>query len=48
MNRFIGSLEFVTTLSYHNYKITITHNQLTVFRYKAALRGVSHIVNTTG
>jgi uncharacterized protein YceK len=30
MNRFIGSLEIVTTRSYHNYKITITHNQLTL------------------
>jgi hypothetical protein len=29
MNRFIGSLSIVTTLTYHNYKISITHNQLT-------------------
>jgi hypothetical protein len=30
MNRFIGSLPIVTTLSYHNFKIavTITHKQL--------------------
>jgi hypothetical protein len=35
MNRFTGSLAIITTISYHNYKIaiTITHNQLTLFRY---------------
>jgi hypothetical protein len=40
MNRFIGSLAIVTTLGYHYYKIvvTITQNQLTLSRYKAALR----------
>jgi hypothetical protein len=48
MNRFIGSLAIVTTLSYHNYKIsiTITHNQLTLSRYKAALSEVSLLTAT--
>jgi hypothetical protein len=43
MNRFIGSLAIVTTLSYHYYKIaiTITQNQLTLSRYKTALSEVS-------
>jgi hypothetical protein len=40
--------QMVTTLSYHNYKIAITHNQLTLSIYKTALSEVSHIVNTTG
>jgi hypothetical protein len=30
MNRFIGSLAIGTTLSYHYYKITETHKQLTL------------------
>jgi hypothetical protein len=49
MNQFIGPLAIVTTLSYHNYKtaITITHNQLTLSRYKTALSEVSHTMNTT-
>jgi hypothetical protein len=46
MNRFIGSLAIVTTLSYHSYKIALTHNQLTLSRYKTALSEVSHTVNT--
>jgi hypothetical protein len=45
MNRFSGSLVIVTALSYHNYKIaiTITHNQLTLSRYKTALSEVSRL-----
>jgi hypothetical protein len=37
-------LTIVTTLSYHSYKIVIniTHNQLTVSKYKNALSEVSH------
>jgi hypothetical protein len=44
MNIFIGFLPIVTTLSYRNYKIaiTVTHNQLTLSRYKTALSGISH------
>jgi hypothetical protein len=45
MNRFIGSLATVTTLSYHNYKMAITYNQLTLSRYKTALSEVSHTLN---
>jgi hypothetical protein len=39
-------LIMVTTLSYHNYKIAITHNQLTLSRHKTALNEVSHTMNT--
>jgi hypothetical protein len=35
-----------TTLSYHNYKVPITHNQLTLSIYKTALNEVSHTMNT--
>jgi hypothetical protein len=43
MNRFIGSLAMVTTLdSYHNYKIAIKRNQLTLSGYKTALSEVSY------
>jgi hypothetical protein len=45
MNRFIGSLAIVTTLSYHNYKIAITHNQLTLSRYKTALSNISQLTH---
>jgi hypothetical protein len=39
MNRFIGPLTIVTTLSYHYFEIavTVTHNKLPLFRYKTAL-----------
>jgi hypothetical protein len=47
MNRFIGSLAIVTTLSYHNYKIAITHNQLPLSRYETALSGVSYTMNNS-
>jgi hypothetical protein len=42
-------LTMVTTLSYHNYKIVIpiTHNQLTLSRYKTAFSEVSQTMNTT-
>jgi hypothetical protein len=46
MNPFIGSLVIVTTVSYHNYKIAITHYQLTVSIYKTALNEVSHTMST--
>jgi hypothetical protein len=39
-------LTIVTTLSYHNYKIAITHHQLTLSIYKTALSEVSHTMNT--
>jgi hypothetical protein len=39
-------LTMVTTLSYHSYKIAITHKQVTLSRYKTALSKVSHTVNT--
>jgi hypothetical protein len=39
-------LTMVTTLSYRNYNIAITHNQLTLFIYKTALSEVSHTLNT--
>jgi hypothetical protein len=47
MNRFIGSSTVVTTLSYHNYviAITITHNQITLSRYKTALSEVSQLTD---
>jgi maltodextrin utilization protein YvdJ len=35
----------VTTLSYHNYKIAITHNQLTLSRYNTALSEVSRLAD---
>jgi hypothetical protein len=37
-------LKIVTTLSYHSYKIAIdiTHNQLTLSRYKNVVSEVSH------
>jgi uncharacterized protein YhdP len=43
MNRFIGSLKSLTTRSYYYFQITvtITHNQLTLSRYKTALSEVS-------
>jgi hypothetical protein len=47
MNLFIGSFAIVTPLSYHNYKIAITHNQLTLSIYKTTLSEVSHTMNTT-
>jgi hypothetical protein len=47
INRFIGSLAIITTLSYHYDKvaITITHNQLTLSRYKTALSKVLRLVD---
>jgi hypothetical protein len=44
---FFGSLAMVTTLSYHNYKTAITHNQLTLSIYKTAFSKVSLTMNTT-
>jgi hypothetical protein len=39
-------LTMVTTPNYHKYKIAITHNQLTLSRYKTALSEVSHTIKT--
>jgi hypothetical protein len=40
-------LTMVTTLSYHNYRIAIAHNQLTLSRYKTTLSEVLHTMNNT-
>jgi hypothetical protein len=39
-------LKMVTTLSYHNYKIAITHNQLPFSIYKTALREVLYTMSS--
>jgi hypothetical protein len=56
MNRFIGSLAIVTTLSYHYFEIaiTITHNQFDTLQIQDCLersftteRLITHTMNTT-